>query len=315
MNHIKELAHIAYTYIFCRLLATNRFAIASRLKVRFKSWEREITKAFKNIDKYGMPLFKRVEIETLNRCNGLCSFCPVNKKDEVRPLAKMTNELFEKIICELHDLDYSGTLALFGNNEPFLDTRIEKFAELARKQLPKARIEVFTNGTVLKLDRFIEIMPNLDYMVIDNYCDDFKWHESVKAIRKYLKSNPEHRKKVTIRMRKESALMSTRGGQAPNNKTQKTLSISCLHPFYHLSIRPDGKISLCCNDALGKYTLGDISKSSMKDVWFGETYVKIREQIRRGRAELELCKYCDSYANLAMLHIEREYSSENADRP
>lgn len=31
------------------------------------------------------PLFKNIEIETINRCNGSCSFCPVNKKENQRP--------------------------------------------------------------------------------------------------------------------------------------------------------------------------------------------------------------------------------------
>ena len=31
-----------------------------------------------------MPLFNHVEIETINRCNGICSFCPVNTNIDVR---------------------------------------------------------------------------------------------------------------------------------------------------------------------------------------------------------------------------------------
>ena len=30
------------------------------------------------------PLFNRVEIETYNKCNGICSFCPVNKYNDTR---------------------------------------------------------------------------------------------------------------------------------------------------------------------------------------------------------------------------------------
>jgi len=258
--------------------------------------------AYLNIDKNGVPLFSRVELETQNRCNGICSFCPANKNADTRPYAKMTDELFNKIIKELRDLDYSGGLSLFCNNEPFLDTRLESFAKTARELLPKASIEVFTNGTVLKLERFIDIIPYLDILVIDNYNNKLKWHEPVKIIKDYIKNNPELKSKVSIRMRKINALMSTRGGQAPNNNKKKTLPISCLLPYYHLVIRPDGKISLCCNDAMGKYTLGDVSEQSLKDIWYGETYSQIRKKIRQGRDELELCNYCDSYANTAMLH-------------
>jgi len=98
--------------------------------------------------------------------------------------------------------------------------------------------------------------------------------------------------------------MSTRGGQAPNNSKKKALPISCLLPFYHLSIRPDGKVGLCCVDALAKYTLGDVSLQSLKDVWYSEPYQDVREKIRRGRDTLDVCKYCDSYGNANMLHLK-----------
>jgi len=302
---INELAMKAYTYICCYLPEINKFAMEASLFLAMGSRKRVTKKAFKLIDDFGVPLFSRVEIETINRCNGSCTFCPVNKNDDKRPHAKMTTELYEKILTELHELDYSGTLALFANNEPFLDTRLEAFTKKARELLPKVRIEIYTNGTLLKPERFIEIIPYLDLLAIDNYSDELKWHEPIKKIREYLRHDPEYKSKVSIRMRRETALMSTRGGQAPNNNKKKTLPISCLLPFYHLYIRPDGKIGLCCVDALYKYTLGDVSKQSLKEVWYSENYTDIREKIREGRHTLEVCRYCDSFGNAANMHIEK----------
>lgn len=64
-------------------------------------------------------LFRHVEIETYNRCNGVCEFCPVSAKWESRPECKMDEGLFKKIINELEMINYDGRLALFSNNEPF----------------------------------------------------------------------------------------------------------------------------------------------------------------------------------------------------
>lgn len=64
-------------------------------------------------------LFDHVEIETINRCNGNCSFCPVSRKSDTRKMAKMSRNLFVNIIDQLGDIDYKGKLALFSNNEPF----------------------------------------------------------------------------------------------------------------------------------------------------------------------------------------------------
>ena len=265
-----------------------------------------VKKVFEKIDKQGVPLFSRVEVETLNRCNGSCTFCPVNKNDDPRPMAKLTDETYEKIINELHELDYSGQFCLFANNEPFLDTRIEAFAKTAREKLPKAFIEIYTNGTVLKLERFIDIIPHLDLLAIDNYNDKLKYNEPTRAIMEYLKENPEHKSKVSIRMRRETNLMSSRGGQAPNNSKRKALPISCLLPFYHLYVRADAKIGLCCVDALYTHTLGDVTEHSLKEIWYSDTYTKIREKIRQGRETLDVCRFCDSFGNNINMHHDEQ---------
>ena len=50
------------------------------------------------LDKKSFPLFESIEIETINRCNGTCSFCPINRNDDTRILHKMSDELFYNII-------------------------------------------------------------------------------------------------------------------------------------------------------------------------------------------------------------------------
>lgn len=42
------------------------------------------------------PLFAQIEIETYNRCNGVCEFCPVSVVNEIRPECFMSDELFKK---------------------------------------------------------------------------------------------------------------------------------------------------------------------------------------------------------------------------
>lgn len=60
-------------------------------------------------------------------------------------------------------------------------------------------------------------------------------------------------------------------------------------------MRPDGKISLCCNDALGLYTLGDLNKQSIQEIWYSDEYMRIRREMKvNGRRNLKLCKNCDT---------------------
>lgn len=241
-------------------------------------------------------LFHHVEIETINRCNGICSFCPVNAKIESRPYALMEEKLFKKIVDDLAELNYDGRLSLFSNNEPLLDKRIIEFHKYAREKLPDARMHLYSNGSLLTKDIFLELVNYLDELIIDNYNQELNLNPSSEMIVEYAKTHPEIAEKVTIVLRKPQEILTTRGGDAPN-RTEVAIEkhISCIHPFQQLIIRPDGKISLCCNDPLGKMTMGDASKESLVDIWYGEKYRTMRKQIIDGREHVEHCKNCDVF--------------------
>lgn len=246
--------------------------------------------------KENLPLFQHIEIETYNRCNGGCVFCPVSVKNERRPEQLMDKALFEKIINELAALNYKGRLALFSNNEPFLDSRILEFHRYAKERLPHARFHLFTNGTLLTLDKFIELMKYLDELIIDNYNQELRLISNCKDIKEYCEKNPELIKRVTIVLRKPIEILTTRGGEAPNRHDKVSYKdTKCINPFTQIIIRPDGKVSLCCNDPLGKNTMGDLNHSTLQEVWYGQQFQNVREALSHGRQYLEQCKYCDVF--------------------
>ena len=73
------------------------------------------------------------------------------------------------------------------------------------------------------------------------------------------------------------------------------LKFLCTRPFSQLVIRPTGEISLCCNDALGKYTMGDLNVQTISEIWNSEKFKSVREEmLKNGRKNLMLCNQCDS---------------------
>jgi radical SAM protein with 4Fe4S-binding SPASM domain len=242
------------------------------------------------------PLFEYVEIETVNRCNGLCSFCPVNIRADTRTHTLMDELLFRSIIGQLKDLNYSGFLSLFSNNEPFLDNRIIDFCKYTREMLPNAHSHLWTNGTLLTVDKYKAIILHLDELIIDNYADDMQLIKPVKAVADYIGNDKDLIAKTTIVLRKQNQILSSRGGSAPNRSLMPECGEqTCVYPFKQLVIRPTGEISLCCNDPLGKYTLGDLRKQAITEVWYGGSFKKIRNLIAAGRKNLEACKHCDVF--------------------
>lgn len=238
---------------------------------------------------------QEIEIETINRCNGVCPFCPVNVNQPQRPYAKMSEELFKKIINDLENENYTGKISLFSNNEPFLDNRIEEFIKYAKLHLPNAKHTLYTNGSLLTLEKLLNVINYIDWICIDNYNDQKEVNDSLKDIYDYLQSHTELKQKVDFSFRLQNEVLSSRGGQAPNKGKVKTIKERCLLPYRMMVIRPTGEVSLCCNDALGKYTMGDLNKNSVSEIWNADKYVHIRNHmLKKGRKGLELCDACDT---------------------
>lgn len=284
---------IDYTYGFTEKMTAEDW----RNHMEVKRLPESVSSYVNAIKKYGkIPLFQLVEVETINKCNGICSFCPANQMNDMRETKLMSDALFSKIIQELADLNYRGRISLFSYNEPFLDSQIIERHAYVRKMLPNAKLHIMTNGILLTLEKFLKIIPYLDEMVIDNYNVKRNLIPSVTTIRNYCLDHPELKKKVTISMRRPDETLSSNGGDSPNNSGTEIFGNStCALPFQQMVIRPDGKVSLCCLDTLEKYTLGDVSSSSLLDVWFGEAYQRVRDQLYRCRKSLMHCEKCDYF--------------------
>lgn len=262
---------------------------------RDMSSQRRYRKAFDNLALVGGTQLCLVEIETINRCNGICPFCPVNRRADIRKTEKMPEERFTKICNDLKEMGYRNAVSLSSNNEPFLDGRIVELAEIARSILPDNTLFLYTNGSLLDREKVKRIIKSLSYMIIDNYNDDFEINENIKDIAELCNEDEEINRKVQIHLRKQNEVMYSRGGQAPNRQENlKLRTYPCLLPYTMMTIRPSGLCSLCCNDAYGKMTLGDVNRESIKDIWCSDTYIKIREMIKNNITDIELCKYCDS---------------------
>ena len=259
---------------------------------------KEVNRAVEKL--YGKHImFDHIEVETVNRCNGVCSFCPVNVNSDPREYAVMPEELFKSIIAQLEEIDYAGRFTTFSNNEPLLDDRIIEFNRYAREHLPKARMHLYTNGTLLDIDKFVALTEILDELIIDNYNQELKLIKPCKDIVDYINDNPglELNKKVTIVLRKPREILTSRGGNAPNrHELTEYPDDRCLLPFKQMIIRPMGQVSLCCNDALGKYTLGDITKDKLIDIWYGPRFEMVRKSLYEGRANWGDCRYCDTFS-------------------
>lgn len=242
------------------------------------------------------PLFTHVEIETINRCNGECNFCPVNRHRDPRPAARMTDEMFYGILDQLRALDYREVVHLYSNNEPLLDVRIFDFAKAAREALPHAKIHCYTNGLLLDMDKYRRLIDHVDILTINNYCHDFRFPAHIQEVIDYSSRVPQLDFKTRVTMRYLGEVMTSRGGQSPNKQDilPNTKPFGCFLPAFQFIIRPNGDVSLCCNDALGAVTLGNVGESGVEGVWYDEKYQALRGSVLESRHTLPICRHCDT---------------------
>lgn len=256
--------------------------------------QKEFIRYFMENEKVPQPLI--VNLETINRCNSTCEFCTANKNAEKRPYKRMEDSLFYSIIDQLHDWNYKGHLTMYGNNEPWLDTRIVDFHKYAREKLPDSYIFMSTNGLLLDIDRVKAITPYVNQLIINNYCLDMKLHDNIKEIKNYVESHPEEFKDVDIliQMRYIKAVLTNRAGSAPNKQaTEKVIRETCLMPYTDMWITPDGRLGICCCDNFEVTELANLNETPLAEAWNSVKYQKLREAMKDGRQNHPFCKHCD----------------------
>jgi hypothetical protein len=194
------------------------------------------------VDTGRLPLFNVISIETSERCNRRCLFCP-------NSIYKQGNgfipaELFHEIILQLAEVGYSSTLVMHLYNEPLLDKRLPSLISFAREHLPDVTIMFATNGDMLTLDLWNTLRQNgLDYAIIGQYDGIIQPH--IQKIQNALSDS----ERAPFQVRVSSDLTSTRGGLVNVEKIpEAALPECCARPFFQLTIRHSGLAVICCED-------------------------------------------------------------------
>jgi radical SAM protein with 4Fe4S-binding SPASM domain len=69
----------------------------------------------------------------------------------------------------------------------------------------------------------------------------------------------------------------------------------CPFPWQHLVVQWNGDVVPCCRDYNGRIRLGTVLESSLREIWDGERYATLRQQMRSGRYDdNEVCRRCMS---------------------
>jgi len=267
---------------------------------------------------------KMLNIELTSLCNASCVWCIHNKG--LKRKSFMDFKLFKKIINECKEYNIGGICpSMYG--EPLIQKDYFKYLRYIRKNLPKTKISLITNSTLLtkeiskqlidenlvdnvnfSIDGFtkktFEKLKKIDYkMVLKNINFFFKYKKLKSSkintgvsfvlcednVQEWFDFKKFWKKKA------DYIHLSIDDGRFTNKHLVKFKNIAPCKPiFQDIAILSDGKVIVCCMDGVGKYPVGDLNNQSIKDVWNSKLFNNFREMhLHYKKRKHPLCKNCD----------------------
>ncbi|MEK6875352.1 MAG: radical SAM/SPASM domain-containing protein [Nanoarchaeota archaeon] len=244
--------------------------------------------------RYGFfDFFDAIAIETTTYCNLRCENCPNSKYTRgLKGNTKlMDTNLFNKIINELAEINYRGTILLHFYGEPLTDKRIPYFVQYIKKKLPKSFIQINTNGFLLTLPLYKELLKSgLDRFFITQYTSVKP--KNIDKIISYLKDKPKKDNLINYRVLGKDIGLSNRGGEIKVDKCVDFERPICLYPTTAIHIDYFGNLVLCCNDYHSSVIFGNIKNEKLLNIWDKPSYKKLRKELRKKNFYLSICKKC-----------------------
>lgn len=243
----------------------------------------------------GVSIFRDVNITTKTGCNYSCPFCPVNKEGIEVPEGKMKKSLYQRIIDELAELKFSGSIALHINNEPLLDERLPEMVSIARNKCPEATIYISTNGAKADKKTIQNLMEaGISYIIINDYTSSNSIIKKINGM-----ALPNHYMKRlnfcerSLEEDQTTGLCNRAGNVSWFYIPQTPLDLFCNIPFKQIYIGHDGRVSLCCMDIKFEEVMGDVSKDSLQNIWRNRKYGLIRQKLLNYDRKDIICEKCD----------------------
>jgi hypothetical protein len=272
------------------------------------------------------PLFTRIQIQTVSWCNRSCAFCPSGKFPV--PKTFMAREVYQRLLDQLHDLQFAGRISPYLMNESLLDRRLPELIADTRERCPDSWIAINTNGDALS-ERLLERLYDAGLNCLDvNAYDDTAQYKTYLALAQRFAAR---RDDITVntgyldptfnqldlprstkilhcrdmsdwegRFRAKLATphLTNRSGNVPESRQLAApLALGCERPFQQMYINYHGEAVLCCNDWRFEVIMGDTATSTLQEIWYNTKYRAYRRHLQRQNRAMPLCTTCDYKAD------------------
>jgi len=276
------------------------------------------------------PSFPRtVEFQTLSVCNAKCVFCPHALSPELIPHGRMEDGLIDKIVSEC-GRHLVGHINPYLTNEPLMDKRMPDILRKIRRKNPFTKTKINTNAQLLTEETGRKLIEsglsqlwfsvngyspdsyrasmNLDFDTTMRNIDTFlNLKKKLNARRPSVKVTTLHTKLVEHELEKAKAYwadrdvrfsihhMDNRAGEGASGISPIALmhKRNCDLFLKQAYIVENGDMILCCHDWQQTVVLGNVAKTSIKEVWNSKNFTdRIYEYYAGEFHNIEICRNC-----------------------
>ena len=251
--------------------------------------------------KKNIPLPSVIEISESGTCNRVCSFCPRSAPDFPDIKEFISEDLIVKLSKELSNYDYSGIFLFSGFVEPMLDKNIYNLINIVRNNLPKAKIEMVTNGDVLDKQRTKKLFSSgLSTLLVSIYDGKKEADEMEKLLRDCDLTDEQF--KVRHRYLPESdsfgITLSNRAGMMEKAEyvipsLKEPMKKPCYYPHYTFFMDYTGEVLVCSHDWGKKLVVGNLKNESFIDIWLSKKFSFARKSLFKANRNFAPCNKCD----------------------
>lgn len=271
--------------------------------------------------KYYLDVPFEVSLETFAKCNAACTFCPYPTLDRIGE--RMPDELIDKLMDELSIHPLPFYFSPFKVNEPLLDKRTLSLCERVNKELPKAALRLFSNGSALTENSAIRIacLQNVEHFWVSLNSHDPAQYKALMGLDfertaanldmlHGLVEGGRFTHPVVVSKvadgKTDGAFMDLIRTRWPRFESQwikrdgwlgyvepgspEIPDAACVR-WFELSITATGVVSLCCMDGRAEFPIGDIRKNTIWEIYNAPAYRERREKML-SRKQVHPCGTC-----------------------
>lgn len=289
-----------------------------------------------------------VQIELVEGCNKLCSFCALNaiRSKVGENLLYMTDNMALDIAKKCAEFLPTARYEFAMHGEPLIHPEWSKILHIFREALPLAQFQLCTNGKIfLRRNGLMDLhllMDYVDILVVDTYEPErlelrkffgaergkqefavFDYYQDESAPSPY---HNYHRDRKFIMLmddlaantgKSKARVIYNQGGNSPLPEIEEPFHKTCTIPFRELSIRYSGDVNLCCDDWTNEYVIGNVSLvPKLEYLWENKKFELARKFLQNKNRDFAPCANCGagSDSRAGLLPKYDLLTSEDLDR-